>query len=816
MVFLTVVLLWMGTTSYAEERGAIRGYVRDADTGETLPHASVRVDSLKLGTVADRSGYFLFQSLPVGRHRVTFSYIGYEMVSMVARVRVGETVDFQADLLVATIEGDDIEVIGERVSPTEMTPLGSFGTRVTELARMPSVGQPDLMRSLQLLPGVQAASENSAGLYVRGGTPGQNLILLDDVVVYNPNHLFGFFSTFNPDALKEVLLLKGTFPARYGDRLSSVLDISNLDGNRKEVTARTSLDMISAGLTLEGPVGETGSWMLSGRRTYQELLNSPLFDHIVDDLFSTRTGTLTAGPGGGGAGGFGRRGGGFGGGFGNRQFNFADQTSSFDQQYGFYDANFKLTLEPSSSDRLSVSGYVGNDALDLGLPSFRNTGVSRNQLMDWGNAVGRVALMHLFGSRLMTTTQASASRYESNFQVADAEASLDDAAPLGQGGGGGRGLGGGFSLDRNNVLTDLTAKTDFSFFFTQNQTLRFGAQVTRYDGSFRQGQVDSARSEIAAESAYQTGYAELDLELGRVQLTPGVRYSHFNSGDYANFSPRVMGRFALSDRIGLKGGWGVYQQYLNLITVESFNYSTDMWLPVDETVAPGHAVHASGGFTYTTEAGWEADVEFYHKDMEDLVEFQSQIRLDGTIPLSDLFLQGDGTSRGVELLLRKTEGRTTGWIGYTLSKTEHTFAGLNGGDPFSPSYDRRNDLSIVAHRQLTGRWNANANWVYGTGQAYTIPESQYTVVQSSGEATTYVHASGKNAFRLPSYHRLDAAVTRDFQFGEHTGQLVLSVFNVYNRRNIWYRTFEVSDEEILVQDVLLQPILPSIGIRMGF
>jgi hypothetical protein len=255
------------------------------------------------------------------------------------------------------IEGDEIEVIAKRVSPTEMTPVGSFGTRVTELARIPTVGQPDLLRSLQLLPGVQASSENSAGLYVRGGTPGQNLILLDDVVVYNPNHLFGFFSTFNPDALKEVLLLKGTFPARYGDRLSSVLDITNLDGNQKTVTTKASLDLISAGLTLEGPVGNVGSWMLSGRRTYQELLNSPLFDHIVDDLFSTRTGTITStntgppgfggGRGGGGRGGFGPGGGGFGG----QRINFTGETSSFEQDYGFYDANFKMTLEPSTSNR---------------------------------------------------------------------------------------------------------------------------------------------------------------------------------------------------------------------------------------------------------------------------------------------------------------------------------------------------------------------------------------------------------------------------------------------------------------------------------
>jgi hypothetical protein len=223
MMFRVAVLclLVVGSVRADSLTGSLRGTVRDVTNGETLPYASVSIDSLNAGTVADKTGYYLLQ-LPVGEHRIRFSYVGYEDLTERVSIKAGQTAELRAELGPVLIQGDDIEVIGERVSPTEMTPVGSFGTRVTELARIPSVGQPDLLRSLQLLPGVQASSENSAGLYVRGGTPGQNLILLDDVVVYNPNHLFGFFSTFNPDALKEVLLLKGTFPARYGDRLSSV------------------------------------------------------------------------------------------------------------------------------------------------------------------------------------------------------------------------------------------------------------------------------------------------------------------------------------------------------------------------------------------------------------------------------------------------------------------------------------------------------------------------------------------------------------------------------------------------------------------
>jgi hypothetical protein len=458
-----------------------------------------------------------------------------------------------------------------------------------------------------------------------------------------------------------------------------------------------------------------------------------------------------------------------------------------------------------------LSGYFGNDALDLTLPTFRQQ--TRNQAMDWGNSVGQLSWIHLYADQLMGTVRVSASRYQSNFGVAEVEQQAGEDEQNTQGGG----LRRGFSLDRNNVLTDLTGKTDFSWFVTQDHTFRFGAQVTGYDGSFRQGEVDSLRgTEITSKSGYQTAYGELNLDWAGLQLTPGVRYSHFNSGDYSNVSPRVSGRFVLSDNLSVKGGWGLYHQYINLITVQSFSYSTDMWLPVDETVAPGKAVHTSGGFTYTSDSGWELDVEAYYKDLDNLVKFQSQIRLDDSNPLSDLFLQGSGTSYGAEFLLRKTDGRTRGWIAYTLGKTEHTFEGLNTGLPFSPTYDRRHDLALVADHRLGGGWNLNANWVFGTGQAYTIPESQYTIVQPSGEEISYVHVSGKNAYRLPAYHRLDAAITRDFQFGDVGGQIVLSVFNVYNRRNIWSRTFDVSEDEIQVQDVLLQPMLPSIGFRLGF
>jgi outer membrane receptor for ferrienterochelin and colicin len=294
--------------------------------------------------------------------------------------------------------------------------------------------------------------------------------------------------------------------------------------------------------------------MLSGRRTYQELLNSPLFDHIIDDLFSTRTGTISAttgppGPAGGGGrrGGFGPGGGGFGG----PRINFTGETSSFNQDYGFYDANFKMTLEPSTSDRFSLSGYVGNDALDLALPSFGQQ--TRNQAMDWGNAVGQLSWTHLYTNQLLGTMHVSASRYQSNFGVAEAEQQAGEGSENPQGGG----LRGGFGLDRNNVLTDLTGKADFSLFLTQDHTFRFGAQMTGYDGSFSQGEVDSIRgTEITSQSGYQTGYGELNLEWGGPQLTPGFRYSHFNRGDYANVSPRASGRWGLSDKLSVKGGWG--------------------------------------------------------------------------------------------------------------------------------------------------------------------------------------------------------------------------------------------------------------------
>lgn len=789
------------------QTGNIRGYVRDSETGETLPGANVVIDSLNVGATTDKGGYFVIQRVLPGDYMIVVSYIGYKNHKVKVRVESDQTAQYEVELDPAVLEGDLIESVAEHTTSADISPVSAFGTRVTELARIPTVGQPDLMRGIQLLPGVQAASENSAGLYVRGGTPGQNLILLDDVVVYNPNHLFGFFSTFNPDALKDVTLMKGTFPARYGDRLSSVLDITNLDGNRKTLTARASVDLISAGATIEGPIGTRGSWMLSGRRTYQELLNSPLFDHIVDEMFSTRIGTLgsgaagTAGATGGGFGG-GRFGGG-GGRFGGGQFNFGQTTSSFDQGYGFYDTNFKLNLDVSERDKVSVSGYLGNDALDLGLPSFG--GQTRNQLMDWGNQIGRVRWTHLYTDNLIGNVQLSTSRYASNFEIASQNQTDGDGQAIA----GGR----NFAQDRNNELTDLTFKADFDLYSGVNHTTRAGVQVTSYDAFYKQGVGDTSRSQINTASQYETGFLEHTLRMGRVELTPGLRASHFHSGNYTNWSPRVAGLLQLDDHIAFKGGWGIYHQYVNLITVEGGSYSTDMWLPVDETLEPGKSEHRALGMMWTPSDQWAVDLEFYHKKMDNLVEFQSQVRLDDSTPLSDLFLSGEGTSFGAELLVRKTEGRTTGWIGYTLAKTEHTFPDLNNGNPFSPKYDRRHDVSIVLNHYLGHGWKVNLNWVYGTGQAYTIPDGRYEVIQPNGQSISYVSVSDKNAYRLPDYHRLDMGITRDFSLGGTSGEIVFSVFNLYNRRNIWYRSFDATEEEIQVQDVLLQPFLPSIGFK---
>ncbi len=808
-LWLVFTITWAASTQAGEDVGSIRGYVRDASNGETLPNANVIVDSTTVGTTTDKGGYFVISRLSPGPYSITFSYIGYESRSIKVEIQPGKTASYNVELTPVALEFDEIETVGKRVSPTDITPVGSFGTRVTELARIPTVGQPDLLRGVQLLPGVQASSDNSAGLYVRGGTPGQNLILLDDVVVYNPSHLFGFFSTFNPDALKNVLLLKGAFPARYGDRLSSVLDITNLDGNRKSFSTRTSVDLISAGLTAEGPLG-SGSWMISGRRTYQELINSPLFSHIVDSMFSTRTGTLaSATPAGGPGFGLAGLGGGTGGGgrgrFGRTRFNFGQTTGNFDQGYNFYDTNFKINLDPSPSNKLSLSGYLGQDQLDLTLPSFRNT--QRSQLLDWGNQVASLRWMHVYTDRLLGNVQFSASRYASNFSV---NTTRDDQGVQDGGAGGPR----GFGLDRDNRILDLTFKADLDYYASSSHTVRFGAQVTRYDASYRQGFSDSIRSGVNTVSRYETGYLEYTLNAGGLEFTPGLRLSHFQLGDYADLSPRVSARYRVNENLALKGGWGIYHQYINLISVEGFSYTTDMWLPVDETLTPGRAVHNAAGITFRPGEGWETDIEFYHKDLSNLVEFQSQVRLSPGASLSDLFLQGTGRAYGGELLLRKTAGRTTGWIGYTLGYTRQTFPELNDGKEFPPKYDRRHDASLVLNHTLGRGWNLNFNWVYATGQAYTIPDSRYTVTQPSGQTISYIHVSEKNAYRLPAYHRMDLGITKDFLIGEKTAvQLVLSVFNLYNRRNIWYRTFDATEEIVEFQDVLLQPVLPSIGLK---
>ncbi len=353
----------------------------------------------------------------------------------------------------------------------------------------------------------------------------------------------------------------------------------------------------------------------------------------------------------------------------------------------------------------------------------------------------------------------------------------------------------------------------FDYYISPAHTTKIGVQITRYDASYRQGFGDTTRSSIENVSPYETGYLEHTWRTGGLELTPGLRASHFHNGNYTDLSPRIAGRYQVNDRVSLKAGWGIYHQYLNLISVEGFSYTTDMWLPVDETLKPGRAVHKAAGIIFAPAEDWSVDLEFYHKDLSNLVEFQSQTRLDDSTPLSDLFLQGTGRALGGELLIRRTVGRATGWIGYSLGYTRQTFPELNNGKEFPPKYDRRHDISLVTNYDIGAGWNANLTWVYGTGQAYTIPDSRYTVVQPSGQSISYVHVSEKNAYRLPAYHRMDLGATRSFRIAEMECQMVVSLFNVYNRRNIWYRSYDATEGEIEFQDVLLQPFLPSIGIK---
>lgn len=756
-------------------RFSLNGYVRDSLSGETIIGATITVNGQPKGVASNQFGFYSI-TLDAGTYTITASHISY--VAKPFTVQLSSSQSYNFDLVPKSSANTEVVVYSKRRDANvKNAQMGKIDLSMNQIRNVPAfLGEVDPLKVIQLLPGVRNAGEGNAGFYVRGGGPDQNLILLDDAVVYNTGHLFGFFSIFNGDAIKNVSLIKGGMPAQYGGRLSSVLDVTMKDGNINKFQTEGGIGLIASRFSIQGPIKkDKASFIISARRTYIDALAKP----------------------------------------------FIKKSSDFyGSGYYFYDLNAKINYRFSEKDRLFISGYFGRDVFD-----FVNAKRSFRTNIPWGNRTATVRWNHVFNRRLFANTTLLYNDYK--FKFAAQQESLE--------------------IGLSSGIRDYSLKTDFDYYPLPNHKLKFGGLLTyhKFIPNVASGRQDSVvftpnneTEKYAAEAAL---YIQDDWEIGEQwKINYGVRWSSFtqigpykkftrdingNKIDstiynsfapvktYGGFEPRVTVRYAVNDETSIKASVTRNLQYIHLVSNSGTTLPTDLWVPSTYIVKPQISwLYAAGLFKNFNDNTWETSLEVYYKDMQNQVEYQEGYTPSLKDPEEE-FVFGKGWSYGSELLLNKVKGRFTGWIGYTLSWTWRKFPQLNDGEKYPAKFDRRHDLSVVGNYELNKKWRFGAVFVYGTGNAITLPERFYII---NGVLTQ--EYSKLNQYRMKAYHRMDFSATytptpkkqRKLQ-----SYWVFSIYNLYSRLNPYFIYFDqagspvTGDLKVEARQVSLFPILPG-------
>ena len=747
----------------------ISGFITDNENGERLIGATIVVLENNVGTVTNNYGFYSL-TLPADTLLLRVSYLGYESQNF--EIALFEDIQLNVSLESNAIDLEGVEVVAEREGDlVESTQMSTVSLPIAKIKQIPALlGESDVLKALQLMPGVQSGNEGSSGLYVRGGGPDQNLILLDGAPVYNASHIFGFFSVFNPDALQHVQLTKGGFPARYGGRLSSVLDISMKEGNLKKFQADGALGLIFSKLTLQGPLMKNKmSFLVSGRRTYVDVLARP----------------------------------------------FLKQDTGTDAVFYFGDLNAKLNYIASPRNRFYASFYSGIDAFGSGFSEDLGGGQTETSdaRLDWGNVTGTMRWNHLFSDKLFANTTVTYSKYkfDTSFKV-DQLFGSDSTSST--------------SIRYHSGIDDISAKIDFDYLPTPDHAIRYGGMAIRHRFNPGVGQFTAKEGDrtedfrITSDSTEFNGaefaaYVEDDWKISnRLKANLGIHASGLkvDGAFYKSIQPRIALRYLIRDDWSAKASFGTMQQYLHLLSNSGVGLPTDLWVAATDRIPPQEAWQAAVGITHVLpEGGWEFSAEGYYKNMDNMIEYlPGAVFIDPGEDWQDKVAIGKGWAYGAELFVQKKVGRTTGWIGYTLSWAKRQFDELNEGDAFPYRYDRRHDISVVVTRELSERWSLGATWVYGTGNAITLTTARYGYtppnVQDNSFGVQYSHFGKRNSFRMAPYHRMDLSLQRS----KGRSTLAFSVYNVYNRKNPFFYYARNASAGNEYRQVSLFPILPSV------
>lgn len=731
-------------TAQKSEKVTLSGYIKDGSSGETLIGATAYVSEVGAGASSNEYGYFSI-TVPPGSYTVEFAYLGFNSqvlkVDLTSNKKVDIELEEEATIIeevVITAEPEDENVTNTEMSVNKL----DIGT----IKKMPTLlGEVEIIRSIQLLPGVTTVGEGATGFNVRGGAIDQNLVLLDEAPVFNSSHLFGFFSVFNPDAVKDVKLIKGGIPSRYGGRLASILDVRMKEGNSKQLAINGGVGLIFSRLAVEAPIiPDKWSFIVAGRRSYIDVLAKPF---LSDDLS--------------------------------------------DSGLSFYDLTLKTNYKFSEKDRLFLSGYLGRDKFSFGAAAGFN----------WGNSTTTLRWNHLFSDKLFSNLTLYYSNYD--YQISFGEDAFDR-----------------FDWDAN--IVNYSAKPEFTWFLNPKNLIKFGGQMIAYQ--FEPGNAVGVSEGIASDISLPRKYAlegaifiENEQELSsKLTLNYGLRYSTFSftgkgnaytfgeapAGErkpvtgfqaydqwesietHSNLEPRFSAKYQINSSSSVKASYNRMAQYIQLVSNTTASTPVDIWTPATNNIKPLLADQvALGYFKNLKNNTYELSTEIYYKAVQNTVDY-----IDGADLLLNPFLEGDlleGENRayGFEFMAKKSKGLFTGWLSYTIARTENKINGINEGTWYPTRFDQTHNMSLTTFYELSDKWSLSANFAYITGTPTTFPTSRF---EQQGFVVPHNANDTRNNVRIPAYHRLDIGATRQSRpkrDGKWQGEWVFSIYNVYSRRN---------------------------------
>ncbi len=778
--FSTILIFLLLTFSGFSEIVTLSGYLKDKANGEGLIGATVFIPSLKTGVITNPYGFYSI-SVPQGSYAINFSYIGYQTQMPVINLDVSKQLNVLLEEDSEQI--DEVVVTGEKKNRNvENLQMSMEKVQVKMIKKLPSfMGEVDIIKSITLLPGIQNGGEGSSGLYVRGGGPDENLMILDEAPVYNASHLLGFFSVFNSDAIKDVQVYKGGIPAEYGGKASSVIDIRMKDGNTQQLGMSGGIGNISSRLTVEGPViKDKWSFIVSGRRTYADYLG-----------------------------------------------RLAGVEALKENQLYFYDLNLKTNIEINDKNRIYLSAYTGDDYFKVGESIY----------MKWGNLTSTARWNHLFSNKLFSNTSLIFSRYNYNLGVPGSGAD---------------------QFDWTSQISDYNFKEDFSWYLNSKNKLTLGVNMIYHH--FEPGQVDANEKsyftdlKLANYNALDNSvYISNEQSIGpKLTMRYGLRYSYFQqigkgkvreylhpdnpkesevigikeygSGklvppSYHNLEPRLALKYMLTPESSIKASYNRMVQNLHLISNTNSPTPLDIWLPSSTYIKPLIANQVGlGYFRNFNNNMFETSVETYYKKMENVIDYVDGAELFLKENLETELLNGSGYAYGMELYVKKQEGRLTGWVSYTLARSMRKIPGINDGKAYPSTYDRTHDVSVVANYDLSKRWNFSTSWVFSTGNPTSYPIAKYDV-----QGNTIYYYAARNSNRIPDYHRLDISFTYDFKKNERRKvqqSLNFSIYNLYARRNAYSVSFRQNEDNPNVSEAtrlsIIGSMIPSVTYNFNF